>query len=59
MDVTGENKQQILTGQVCAQHRIVNHGAVDETRPGGGDWCNNCGKDDKGQVLGKANGGWS
>lgn len=57
-DIQGVNQQSVLTGQVCFQHRVVDHGARDNDNPGGGNWCNNCGKDDAGQVLGKPNGGW-
>jgi hypothetical protein len=50
--VQGVNQKPTLTGQVCAQHRLVPHSAT------GDYWCNYCGKDDTGKVLGTSNGGW-
>lgn len=56
--VQGKNTQDVLTGQVpvdlepqCRQHRVVEHGDA-------GSYCNNCGKDDAGNALGRPNGGW-
>lgn len=56
MDVNGKNTQEVLTGQVpvqitCRNHRSTDHGDK-------GRYCNRCGKDDEGNVLGRANGGW-
>lgn len=55
MDVNGKNQQSVLTGQVCAQHRSVPHDAAGDPEH---HWCNSCGRNDKGERLGTANGGW-
>jgi len=57
--VTGENQQDVLTGQVpvsitvCRNHRAVAHDAKGNKR-----YCNRCGMDDEGNVMGRPNGGW-
>lgn len=53
MDVNGKNQQNVLTGQVCANHRPQARDAEGEKR-----WCASCGKDDKGVQHAPANGGW-
>lgn len=55
MDVNGKNQQSVLTGQVCAQHRLKAHDAegAPEMR-----WCPSCGKDDSGVQRAPGNGGW-
>lgn len=53
--ITGENQQNVLTGQVCYAHRAVAHDAEgsDEMT-----FCPSCGKDDKGVQRNPGNGGW-
>ena len=57
--VQGVNTQSVLTGQVLADPRVIscrNHRVTEHTN---GRWCNRCGRDDNGNLLGRPNGGWA
>lgn len=58
-EITGDNQQEILTGQVpvspaCRMHRSTAHSADGTLR-----YCNRCGKNDEGVQFAKPNGGWA
>lgn len=46
----------VLTGQVCANHHPVHHDAEGRKVAL---WCNRCGRNDEGELLGRPNGGWA
>lgn len=59
-EVKGQNQRDVLTGQVpveigCPSHRVVPHDAEGSAQ---GSWCNRCGKNDAGDLLGRPSGGW-